>query len=126
MTDEQAFWEAIDLHPGDLLPVSVFADWLGERCDPREEPLRWCVAEGKVPRYAGAGFVWDPDDSRHSEWTARVPGQYLWIPIVAGMTRPNRSPSQAYERLCLRWLLAKENGHDPLAAGVSPAGEVMR
>lgn len=48
-TDETAFWDAIDASPGDLLPLSVFCDWLDEREDQRAVPLRWCVKERRTP-----------------------------------------------------------------------------
>ena len=40
MSDEEAFQAHLDAHPDDHTARLVFADWLGEQSDPREEGYR--------------------------------------------------------------------------------------
>lgn len=61
------FMRAIDARHGDLLPVSVFADYLDERGHGElADGLKWCVREGRVPDplYGGPWDWWYSGDSK--------------------------------------------------------------
>jgi hypothetical protein len=61
--EEAGFWAAINERPADLLPLGLLCDWLADRGDEREPPLRWCYDNRRVPldytpRYASLHWGW--------------------------------------------------------------------
>jgi uncharacterized protein (TIGR02996 family) len=83
MSDEDAFWRAINERPGDLLPVGVFADWLDERGDVRAKTLRMAVAGGRFPEVRPTGLAW---------WVTTTANPVAWRSVPRGRLRSPPAP----------------------------------
>ncbi len=126
--DEATLWAALDKHPGDLLYVSILADWLEERSDPRAEALRWAVRMGKNP----TGEPWTMDGmgwhcGSYAATGEDRPGRMVARHLMCRMTMPAarghemvilitkyKKRSDAYRALAAAFLACRAAGIDPL------------
>jgi uncharacterized protein (TIGR02996 family) len=78
VSDEAAFWRAIDQQPADPLPLLVFADWLEERGDMRAKTLRMAVAGKRSPGVRPNGAAW---------WATTTADPVAWRSVPMGRRR---------------------------------------
>lgn len=126
--DEKAWWQTIDSHPGDLLILGQFADWLQEQMHPWGTAMRYAYEKQLVPHhFDNYGWTGSPIASdwlwyKHVEVTAdgRAVGPAQWrrVALLPAWLKPRggwrwyKSCSSAYQSYCKRFAYWEE--HYPL------------
>jgi len=126
--DESVLWKAIDVAPGDMLPLCILADWFEEHGrDDEAECLRWAAREMKEPWPSAAGKFWWFDQRAYITSTrSTIPGAVCEklkteeFVRYAGWWHLYQTRVDAYRDLCRAWLDCRAAGLNPLTGEKLP------